>query len=71
MREGHAAPAGVCPAAWYGYPENTDLAANIVTALEALGLLRPTEPVAWKEAVPVTNGFVETDRTGDGRGELE
>jgi hypothetical protein len=32
-----------CEAArWFQYPENTELAANIVTALDALGLL-PTE----------------------------
>jgi hypothetical protein len=33
---------GYEPAAWFQYPENTELAANIVTALGALGLL-PTE----------------------------
>ena len=33
---------GYEPAAWFQYPENTELAANIVTALDALGLL-PTE----------------------------
>ena len=31
---------GCDPAAWFQYPENTELAANIVTALEALGLLQ-------------------------------
>ena len=33
---------GYEPAAWFQYPENTELAANIVTALDALGLL-PTQ----------------------------
>ena len=33
---------GCEPATWFQYPENTELAANIVTALDALGLL-PTQ----------------------------
>jgi hypothetical protein len=30
---------GCEPATWFQYPANTELAANIVTALDALGLL--------------------------------
>ena len=45
------------PENWVSYPENTELAAKIVTALEALGLL-PTEKITagWSEASPVTDG---------------
>ena len=57
---------GCDPAVWYGCPEDAEFAANTLIELEALGLLRPTERVAGKEAIPVTNAFVETDRTMTG-----
>ena len=55
---------GCDPAAWFTHPENTELAANIVTALEALGLLRPTERIVWKEASP-TDGLEQTSDEPD------
>lgn len=47
---------GCEPAAWFQYPENTELAANIVTALEALGLL-PTEHLEPGRELPARNNI--------------
>jgi hypothetical protein len=52
---------GYEPAAWFQYPENTELAANIVTALDALGLLLAEHPKA-QLALQTIIGGIETSQ---------
>ncbi len=45
-------------AGWFKYPENTELAANIVAAIEALGLLPNLRPSVERDPIALMGAAV-------------